>query len=564
MKIDKEALAKNQFWILLGAALLLWVIALAMLKMQGPSAVAEKFAKYDKADKDIKAALSKGPKNKSFLEPWEKHGETFRSHKDKVWAEAWTVQQGMMTWPRADFQAKLRYPTDPFSTAERSEYRNTLYITQFADLDREVLQFPDLYKKMTPVEFKGGVQAVIPPINWVKTPTREECWLAQEDFWVKREMLRIVHDVLETVGNMEEVKIDPKKDPVPEGALARRRFHNSYWEIDLVFEKGERPGQQIIGPRSLIKNTHIGRRTQPLANPRTHRGLIFRLDQGDSYRYFQVVGEPLAWGEVREFKAATPVGAIDYRKPFNVHQVFDRDNSPVRRIDVLEVGARAQSNRTQTVALKPQDLLKKMDAPTTDDTSGAGATGAAAGSGGMPGSGAMAGPAGSGMGGPGRGELGGGMTPGGPGAGPVGDPTPNNLLERNRYIQVTDQCRHLPVGLVLIVDQAHIQDVLVAVANSRLRVQVTQVDFEHAHGYVPAASDAEEGAVEGMEGGRATPPMMAAETMPGMPGAAGQGTARVTEDPNLVELSVYGIAALYGRPGVKPAEGTGTPAATQP
>ena len=44
----------------------------------------------------------------------------------------------------------------------------------------------------------------------------------------------------------------------------------------------------------------------------------------------------------------------------------------------------------------------------------------------------------------------------------------------------------MPVGLLLILDQAHIQDVLTGVVNSRLQFQITQVHYQHVRGQLKA------------------------------------------------------------------------------
>ena len=55
-------------------------------------------------------------------------------------------------------------------------------------------------------------------------------------------------------------------------------------------------------------------------------------------------------------------------------------------------------------------------------------------------------------------------------------------FDRNRYLFVTDQSRHLPVAMTLTIDQSHLGEILVAIANSRLRFQTTQVEFRRIHG----------------------------------------------------------------------------------
>jgi hypothetical protein len=266
----------------------------------------------------------------------------------------------------------------------------------------------------------------------------------------------------------------------------------------------------------------------------------------------------------------------------------------VRRIDAIQVPY--QSHRTVTVALKPNPGLPndepKKDTPeSSPDTSGG--PGMPGGPGG-PGGKVPGGPGGIGdsRGGPGDMFSRGGMLGMG-GANQAVNPTGNNGLDRNRYLHVTEQCRHLPFGLLLIVDQANIPDVLTALANSKLRIQITQVQFQHARGVQPAAGGSEPGAggtamgpmppgamgptmgrpgmvrpgagggtppgygqmMERARGGRGDsrygpmpPPPTSREGVPGAPGGFGPETAGMSEDdPNLVELGIYGIAALYER-----------------
>ena len=164
---------------------------------------------------------------------------------------------------------------------------------------------------------------------------------------------------------------------------------------------------------------------------------------------------------------------------------------------------------------------------------------------------------------PGTGAVGGIPTPGGVGVGPgatgggaaaAGDVTPNNL-KRGRYMHLTEQCRHMPVGMLVVVDQAHIHDVLIALANSRLRIQTTQVTFSHVRGITPPA-EGEKSPEERRDNrpttvgvGRPVAGPVGNPLGTGKPtGGAGKSTSLADEDdPNLVELAVYGIATLYER-----------------
>src|SRR5262249_10148476 len=148
----------------------------------------------------IENAKNTGPKTEAWQKPWNAHGEKFRKHKDTAWGQAWKAQEHIYTWP-VGMPVRLLYPSDNFSLNERSTYKNTLYRTQLEGLETIA----------HPVEFDPKV--VIPQQVWDanKAPTREECWLAQEDLCVKRELLWVVRDTLDAVARFHDVKIDEKK-----------------------------------------------------------------------------------------------------------------------------------------------------------------------------------------------------------------------------------------------------------------------------------------------------------------------------------------------------------------
>ena len=147
--------------------------------------------------------------------------------------------------------------------------------------------------------------------------------------------------------------------------------------------------------------------------------------------------------------------------------------------------------------------------------------------------------------------------------------------------------------MLLVIDQAHLQDVLTAVTNSKLRVQTTQVEWQHfprGASIKPPDLEEKESRPE-REKGRKTPAVRnvkpgagggaeeAGAMMMKMMGGAGAGRVRGGYNPaggaagetgsedlasNLVEVAIYGIASLYERPtkGEAAEEGgsSGTPA----
>jgi hypothetical protein len=539
MRVDKEVLIKQHFWILLGLFLILWFVCVALIKTSAADIGDKAKTEFKTARDNIKGAESKPAKNDSFNKPWNEYGAAYKNQKEKVWSDAWQVQKDMFDWPSSERSPlnRLQYPDDEIKFLERTEYRETLWKSQFPKLETDV----------APVEFAGGPAGFVrimmpapvagaattnpivtpgagggnpgllsatnaggaatpPPVAavssdvwdsfWQRVPTQEECWLAQEDFWTKRELLHIIREAVAGVARFKETTEDKDKD-MPEGIVGRNHFVSELWDIDFMIE--HKPGQWFISDRSTIKNVHPAGRTVPLSASPTSGGIHFVVKQGNKKVPFRVDGEPLALGATAPFKKKWPVDSIDFKKPFEIEQEFEPANCPIRQI--IDVQLSKHSHRTNAPLL-PSLTIKPAK---QEDLSG----GAAA-----------AQPATA-------------PKPGAAAAAADTEFTPNRL-PRLRYVSRTEQCRHIPIALHLVVDVAHMHEILVALSSSRLRVQGTQVQFRHISGFHTAET--------------------------GLPG--GTHTVAPDEDPFLVELAVYGIAVLYERfppkgakPADKPAEG---------
>ncbi len=509
MKLDKETFVKHQFWFLLGGYLLIWLIAVFTLKF----AAAEPIENAEKAYKASKTKLDsakRSPKNpKTFNPPWEEYGTVFNKHKQVIWGKAWELQKGMYDWP---FSFDVETPQTEISQDDREKYKRELYPEEVKKLQDAI---PEL---LGPVELAGGFQAVFKPQKWEKdqTPSREECWLTQEDFWVKRELLVVVSDTVAREAYMFLDKIDKEKEPQPEDVVARYRYRNQDWEITLLIKESKDKDKKglVISRDSTIKNVHPGGRVQRMASAKGE-GIVFNVYQGKTFQRFELKGEPVPFGSAPPFGSDYALSGIEWtntKQPPQMSQAFDRYTCPIRRVNAIEIGQ--QSCRTYTTALKPNDTLVQLDAPpggSGDNAAnalqkpGGGMMGAPPGA--VPGmppapAGGTAATAPGGMrGGPSNAPP--GMTPGGMmgmRGGPVGpppNPTPNNEIDRNRYLQppkegneVEKPSRHLPLALQLVVDQANMHDVLLAMANSRLRIQITQVEFHRLRdGLSPADGD---------------------------------------------------------------------------
>jgi hypothetical protein len=230
----------------------------------------------------------------------------------------------------------------------------------------------------------------------------------------------------------------------------------------------------------------------------------------------------------------------------------------------------------------------------------------------------MPGGPGSSMGPPGGLTPGGTMPPGGmggqnaakgraSGGGAIAEVIDAN---KRRYLEVTPQVRRMPVAIVVVVDQAYMQDVLLAFANSPLQFQITQVTWKRFRDSLTSTgtsgpgggpgSDIEtgkgsnfisgEGDPDARPGGSSLgppprpgapigsgsgPPMPGIPPMPGGvgpggPGAPGYGgsssliasESQITA--GLVELSIYGIVSLYEKYSDAPASGEKEKAGEKP
>jgi len=408
-------------------------------------------------------------------------------------------------------------------------------------------------------------------INWDKVmevkelkkpPTSEECWLAQEDIWIKQQLFRVIREALDYSARFKQVELK-EGEPLPENAVGRYLFRSPNWELDLRIEEGEKKGQLVISPNSLIKNINAHKRTLPLREVYIY--LQQELPNHQVTRlWFLIQGDPLPWNQ------AVKIGIKDLRideygftakAPMQAEQWFTPSTSPIKQIEDIQIGY--NSDRTDKVGEKLRPFKLEPVAPTDGTRRGGPSSGAPSG----------------GMSGGGAGERGGspagGSNPGAvklPGSGDDKGKTTNGF-RRERYLQVTPQVRRLPIGIVLVVDQAYMQDVRTALSNSQLRIQVTQ-DQWHSGPVASQPSSAglpvERGGGSRGEGNRgigSQAPMGSGSgggnrgfgSIP--PGGGGSGarggdalpgvkadSSADDSDPNLVELAIYGVVSFYDRP----------------
>ena len=579
MKLDKELISRQRFWFCLGGFVLVWLIGLLTINVSASGQIKTRQDAYDSANKAIDNQRMGDPKNPNFWLPWEEVAKIFHHEAGVVHERATEIQKKLIILPNServkfqeDYDAaastmdfRKRIEKDRDSTKDREDIKARLFKQQYVDLYNRINgtkeKDPRLDRILAPVEFNAvsnatgtvgsaevGFKTIMMPTLesktrvagvidstgrtidefFEKTPSVEECWYAQEDFWLKSEILFAVRRTLDSVGkfNREETGLwsklgyraehpDQPFSPhvKPEGKpekgtayVAESRYRNISWELHLLFEKDDASGKYYVSKNSTIRNVHPSQRFQAGSRRPNEKEknppLQFRVKQQPKPFILEVRTEDMPYNKLAGFNKAQEVtDDFDPTKPFEVEQIFDWYTAPIRRID--DIKTCINSHRTLSVQLKPNPVFSKPleekpadpNAPVTpppppnpnDPTSG----------------------------------------PAAPGAPTTLPATEFNGLERNRYLNATDTCRDLPFAVVIVLEQPHLDDFLVQLANSNLRIQVTQDSFIRVRNVGPTA-DASAGGTRPPVG---APASGAAPTQP--------------TDPNLVEVTVYGIAAMY-------------------
>lgn len=599
MKLDKETVIKQQFWFLLMAYVPLVLIALIMLWTSVAGAIEEKRKKVESAEKALSGI--KDPKNDSWIAALQVRQDKVAEKKEKIWKNAWEVQKAFMTWPtfldRKDnsdyYKAQVgRWPDSltvnndkPFGELIKERVHTEFAKELYAPQVHEFITMADpVNEKMEGVvQYQGGWENLFvyvqddegkPGFKHVP-PTSEELWLAEEDIWVQRELLRIIKNTNDLAATFKQVSGPPLPLNKDKDEVARRVFTSATWKLDLVLAKPKDQTRYVA--RGTI--TNLSNRKQVLSIPFEIRFLDVAEPE-----YLFAEAEPLAPNATADIKETSLKILREPRGVESVKQIYDWRTAPVKRIDKL-VFARAEafSHRTDGLTLLARKFPTESEggdtvpAPSADPGLASKLQSTVAGGGSSRVSGAT-------------------------------NRTPNGL-EKNRYVDLTAEVRRMPVGLVLVIDQDHIQDLLTEVANSRLRIQTTQMYWQHFSGKIkpeggqnkimgptpsggpdakmkegrrPAGSEKFAGGPGAIPGtrpaGREGPPRPSGT--PGLPGmlqgtGMGEENRRMFQDmpgklqggmaaasaaaeeyqPNLMELAVYGIASIYERYPDKPASG---------
>jgi hypothetical protein len=498
--LDKDTIVKHSFWVLAGGYVVLVLACLVVLKTSVGDTVRKEKEDMEKAEAVVKGIND--PKNQSFVDAYKKQDEVVDKKKDEVWGKAWETQKDMMTWPRdlqADFQKKYKYFGDPIDPFDRNKFDG-----QYASQEEEVWQVvqPVMPNGEGVVQCKGDWAEVLQLDRSFpqKPPTKDDIWLAQEDLWIKREMLRIIRDANQSVARFKEVGAEPPAEPnsqpvkaqasADKNAKAAASTSEPEAQARAVPPAGGGPknkdakGAKPTAPAPAAAAPKSDPNHKVLKNPNWTLALALVGPEGGKYflrgklinsgkrkqsldTKFKVflqdprtvndpsgvvlspTGLPLAVGESKAINEPVPEqNAIDGL--FGAEQILDWRTAAVKRLDVLQL--MYPSSRTAAKMLKPPRFLAEKPSGDSGDSSGdAGDAAPGQPAGGTPLPGAAAGPATATL----------------------------NGLTINRYTDVSDQVRHMPVAMVVVVDEEHLPELLAAFVNSKLRIQITQYHWQH-------------------------------------------------------------------------------------
>ncbi len=602
-KFDKETMVKNHFWLLLIPTFIGVILSVVGAGCVVTDATEEKLKAFENSKagagdvKPLAAAVRQEEQKEKLLQKrQERWAEGWRLQGTDRYEDGKLVEKSLFTWPTEI----------PLTDEERRKLENLKFgediqsmtgvLTNIRENYKDI--YPNLLKSIEPLQVgeKNNWKAVLEHVvGWVENPsgvrdpTSEEAWLALELYWVQKDFLTALAKVNESSAHFTPVTkeqasvyltrfpkakkttgFDPKNPKVAS-------FENRHWLVTLELVEVE--GTPTI--RGELTNKSPGIQLLGLQNEMT---LLLKLNPAPNTKPtpFVIQGSSLAGGDTMQIKYIPELHKVLEGSPtgiFQVKQQIDARSAPVKLIDRLVVGETmgGWSSKHAEYVLEQSNFTKAAIEKEAKRKSGMAMTGMAM----MGGSVGM-------IGTPPTAMMGGGPTPmtpigptppsglgmmGGLGAMGGGAGTPPSLTEsgirRDRYASVTDQVRVIPVGMRLVVDQTYLQDVLIAVAETRTRFQTTQMTWQRYQG---TAANVFGGISPSGPSGPSGPTLPKGGFPPVFPkgrdrdddsGAGGGGipsfpmfpgsgfpssSAANADDPtlnNLIEVAIYGLSTIY-------------------
>ncbi len=362
------------------------------------------------------------------------------------------------------------------------------------------------------------------------TPIDKEAWIAQEDLWIQTEIYRMIREANDSVSSFT-----PRFKGKSDERNKVYAFQNSYFDLELMLDKNDTLSFKI--KNRLARKQSIDLKFKVLLNnAKGHKEEIIEL----SGYPLMPAGSKDNGPDSRDYLVKTVAKLKDGRTGvYKVQQVLSWQTAAVKRIDLVSIGSNGQddvsnSQRTFSVPLRPfdeKDMIAAAPAAaeTTKPPPGRGKFGKDRGK----------------AGGPGNKDKDNLKVKAVVGAGNVGLDKfkPPLGLWSHRYVEVTEQARRIPVAVVLIVDQGHVDRVLTSFNNSKLRFLSTQVLLNQYTGSLqpPAIEEKVDAPPEPPR--RFGPGFKGDPPAPKAPEQTGGGADLETN----MEMVIYGIVTLYQR-----------------
>src|SRR5262245_44049301 len=199
-KFDKEMMKKQHFWLLLIPLFIGLLLAWIGLFFGVADETAAKAKENDDEKKKIESAKAQPRKTLDLYDVQKNELFDLRS---KRWQEMWDLQQDIYDWPKSLNDEQIAKVKDQkFGTV----IHDSSFLNAFRDHYSE--EYKTIADEAAPLSFAGGWQMVLRYVpKWTRNPESEEVWLAAEDFWVQREIVRALAEVNKEAAKFTQVKL---------------------------------------------------------------------------------------------------------------------------------------------------------------------------------------------------------------------------------------------------------------------------------------------------------------------------------------------------------------------
>jgi len=382
----------------------------------------------------------------------------------KEWERTWNEQKEMFWWPRR-MTAYRSAELGKLSFGDEISDEGTR--TQFAAPESYAAEVDLLVKESGSLNFQKGWDRTFrdAAFRGIRRVTSEDVWLAMEQLWLQAEVLAAIRSVNSKAGQFQQAPFKNADGTLREDNPKHRLFRSPIWELELRIVKGK-DKDFFTG-----KSTNISPRLQVMGlggklefNVRlgTVNKPLTCVVEGPSVE----VGQSLLIASRR--KNAIAADGFDRLEIVSVDQAFDLQTAPVKRIESLMLGALDDGSREKKLEMAEFSKRAMVDQETKSA----------------------------------------------------------NGFERLRYLRATEQYRLIPFSVAVMADQEWLPEIQKALANSKIRCQITQCEWRRFRGMIRTETE--------------PTPKSDVPLGPLSPGTE-------VKSSNVAEVSIHGVALLANR-----------------